>query len=141
MDPRIRAKPAALGFMKKALKRYGILKTITTDGLRSCRAAMTGLGNVGKQEIGRWANNRVENSYLPFRRRERAMLRFRQMKRLHKFASVQPTSTTTSTLNAASSIDRPTSPADRPRWPSGGRSWLESGVPRRQLRRSETSCD
>jgi putative transposase len=32
--------------------------------------------------------NRVENSHLPFRRRERAMLRFRQMKSLQKFASV-----------------------------------------------------
>jgi transposase-like protein len=41
-----------------------------------------------KQEVGRWANNRVENSHLPFRRRERAMLRFRQMKSLQKFASV-----------------------------------------------------
>jgi putative transposase len=30
----------------------------------------------------------VENSQLPFRRRERAMLRFRQMKSLQKFASV-----------------------------------------------------
>ena len=49
---------------------------------------MTELGNGQKQEIGRWANNRVENSHLPFRRRERAMLRFRQMKSLQKFASI-----------------------------------------------------
>ena len=49
---------------------------------------MTELGNGDKQEIGRWANNRVENSHLPFRQRERAMLRFRQMKSLQKFASV-----------------------------------------------------
>jgi putative transposase len=34
-----------------------------------------------------WLNNRAENSHLPFRRRERAMLRFRQMKSLQKFAS------------------------------------------------------
>ena len=46
------------------------------------------LGNTAKQEVGRWANNRVENSHLPFRRRERAMVRFRQMKSLQKFASV-----------------------------------------------------
>ena len=46
------------------------------------------LGNKQKQEIGRWANNRVENSHLPFRRRERAMSRFRRMKTLQKFASV-----------------------------------------------------
>lgn len=49
---------------------------------------MTELGNREKQEIGRWANNRVENSHLLFRRREWAMLRFRQMKALQKFASV-----------------------------------------------------
>ena len=49
---------------------------------------MTDLGNADKQEIDRWANNRVGNSHLPFRRRERAMLRFRQMKSLQKFASV-----------------------------------------------------
>ena len=61
---------------------------ITTDGSRSYKAAMTDLGNAEKQETGRWANNSVENSHLPFRRRERAMLRFRQMKALQKFASV-----------------------------------------------------
>jgi putative transposase len=49
---------------------------------------MTELGNGEKQEVGGWANNRVENSHLPFRRRERAMLRFRQMNSLQKFASV-----------------------------------------------------
>jgi hypothetical protein len=49
---------------------------------------MKELGNTDKQEVGRWANNRVENSHLPFRRRERAMLRFRRMKTLQKFASV-----------------------------------------------------
>jgi len=49
---------------------------------------MADLGNPGKRELGRWLNNRVENSHLPFRRRERAMLRFRQMKTLQKFASI-----------------------------------------------------
>jgi len=83
-----RDKAAALSFMKKALKRHGSPASITTDGLRSYRAAMVELGNAGKQDVGRWANNRVENSHLSFRRRERVMLRFRQMKSLQKFASV-----------------------------------------------------
>jgi putative transposase len=83
-----RDKDAALTFMKKALKRHGSPEAIVTDGLRSYRAAMVELGNEDKQEVGRHANNRVENSHLPFRRRERAMLRFRQMKSLQKFASV-----------------------------------------------------
>jgi putative transposase len=81
-------KAAALTFMKKALKRHGSPEAITTDGLRSYRAAMKELGNAEKQEVGRWTNNRVENSHLSFRRRERAMLRFRRTKSLQKFASV-----------------------------------------------------
>ena len=83
-----RDKSAALAFMKKALKRHGKAESIVTDGLRSYPAAMRELGNLDLREMGRWKNNRAENSHLPFRRRERAMLRFRQMKTLQKFASV-----------------------------------------------------
>ena len=83
-----RDKTAALAFMKKALKRHGSAEKIVTDGLRSYPAAMRDLGIVDRREMGRWLNNRAENSHLPFRRRERAMLRFRQMKSLQKFASV-----------------------------------------------------
>nr|WP_237438385.1 DDE-type integrase/transposase/recombinase [Alteraurantiacibacter buctensis] len=83
-----RDKKAALAFMKKARKRHGSPAEIATDGLRSYKSAMTELGNTYKQAVGRRANNRVENSHLPFRRRERAMLHFRQMKGLQKFASV-----------------------------------------------------
>ncbi|MEO5708092.1 MAG: DDE-type integrase/transposase/recombinase, partial [Alteraurantiacibacter sp.] len=66
---RTRDKKAALQFMKKALKRHGSPVEVTTDGLRSYKAAMSELGNTAKQEVGHWANNRVENSHLPFRRR------------------------------------------------------------------------
>lgn len=83
-----RDKAAALKFIKKALKRHGSPKAILTDGLRSYKTAMKELGNAEKQEVGRCANNRRENSHLPFRRRGRAMLRFRQMKTLQKFSSV-----------------------------------------------------
>lgn len=81
-------KSAALRFMKKALKRHGKVEMIVTDGLRSYPAAMRDLGNLDCRETSRWLNNRAENSHLPFRRRERATLRFRQMKSLQKFASV-----------------------------------------------------
>ncbi|MCP3732926.1 IS6 family transposase [Sphingomonas sp. MG17] len=85
---RTRDKKAALTFMKKALKRHGSPDAIITDGLRSYGAAMDALGNRAKQKIGRWSNNLIEGSHLPVRRRERAMLRFRRMKTLQKFASV-----------------------------------------------------
>jgi len=83
-----RDKSAALAFMKRTLKRFGKPEKIVTDGLRSYPAVMHDLGNLGWREMGRWLNNRAENSHLPLRRRERAMLRFRQIKSLQKFASV-----------------------------------------------------
>jgi putative transposase len=83
-----RDKAAALKFMKKLMKRHGCAKVVTTDGLRSYKAAMKDLNIADRQEVGRWANNRVETSHQPFRRRERAMLRFRRMKTLQQFAAV-----------------------------------------------------
>lgn len=82
-----RDKAAALKFLKKALKRHAAARTIVTDRLRSYRAAIKQLGNADRQEVGRWLNNRAENSHLPFRRRERAMQRFRRMKTLQRFAA------------------------------------------------------
>ena len=78
---------AALNFLKKAMKRYGSPKTVITDRLRSYGAAMKEMGMDDRQEVGRHLNNRAENSHLPFRRRERAMSRFRKMSNLQKFAS------------------------------------------------------
>jgi putative transposase len=83
-----RDEAAALKFIKKAMKRPGRAGAIVTDGLRPYGAALNEIGVGDRQETGRWLNNRVENSHLPFRRRERAMLRFRRMKTLQKFASI-----------------------------------------------------
>ena len=79
---------AALRFLRKAMKRYGRPKAIVTDKLRSCHAAMKVIGNAERQETGRWLNNRAESSHQPFRRRERAMAKFRSAKSLQKFASI-----------------------------------------------------
>jgi putative transposase len=56
--------------------------------LRSYGVARKHLGRGDDGEMGRWLNSRAENSHLRFRRRERAMLRFRRMQTLQKFASV-----------------------------------------------------
>jgi len=82
-----RNKAAALKFLRKAMKRYGNPQLIVTDRCPSYGAAMKEIGNKGRQEVGRHKNNRAENSHLPFRRRERAMLRFRRMRSLQKFVS------------------------------------------------------
>ena len=121
-----RDKAAALKFIKKPMKRHGRPKAIITDGLRSYKAAMKELGNADKQEIGRWANNRVENSHLPFRRRERAMNRFRRMKTLQKFASVH--ASVHNHLQSGTPPRQPPRSTRRdapPHWPSGGQSWAK----------------
>ncbi|MEH6404139.1 MAG: IS6 family transposase [Sneathiella sp.] len=83
-----RDRKSALIFLKKIMKRYGQPQAIVTDRLRSYRAAMKIIGNENTQEVGRWKNNRCENSHLPFRRREHAMLCFRHMRSLQKFVSI-----------------------------------------------------
>jgi putative transposase len=64
---------------------------MVTDKLKSYGAALKELGSDGRQQTERWLNNRAENSHLPLRRRERAMLRFRRMRSLQKFAAVHST--------------------------------------------------
>ena len=83
-----RDKKAALKFLRKAMRKHGRPQVIVTDRLRSYGAALKELGAADRQETGRWLNNRAENSHLPFRRRERAMLRFRRIRSLQKFAAV-----------------------------------------------------
>jgi putative transposase len=83
-----RDRKVALRFIRKSMKCNGQPRIIVTDKLRSYRAAMVIIGNADRQETGRWVNNRAENSHLPFRRRERAMLRFRRTKTLQKFVSI-----------------------------------------------------
>ena len=71
------------------MKNHGRANVLVTDKLRSCGAALKGLlGAANRQEAGCWLNNRAKNAHLPFRTRERAMLRFRRMRNLQMFASV-----------------------------------------------------
>ncbi|MEX0693872.1 MAG: DDE-type integrase/transposase/recombinase, partial [Rhodospirillales bacterium] len=63
-------------------------KVIVTDRLRSYRAAMNLTGNADIQTCGHWRNNRAQNSHQPFRRREGAIARFRDVKTLQKFTAI-----------------------------------------------------
>jgi putative transposase len=83
-----RNKRAALKMLRKLMRRYGHPEVLVTDRLASYKAALRDMGCEDRQAYGRWLNNRVENSHLPFRRRERAMQRFRRMRSLQKFVAV-----------------------------------------------------
>ena len=119
-----RDRKAALRFLKKSMKRHGRPETIVTDRLRSYGAALKDLGRGDDREMGRWLNNRAEISHMPFRRRERAMLRFRRMHTLQKLASVHASVTTTFQRRATSKIATPTRRLAPPLSPSGAASSL-----------------
>ena len=103
--------------------KYGPPRSIVTDGLRACSAAMNEIGVAAdRQEVGRGLNNRAENSHQPFRRRERAMQRFRSMKTLQNSVQFMLTSTTISIRSAMSSPAGFTNKGEPSRWPSGAAS-------------------
>jgi putative transposase len=83
-----RDKAAALKCLKRTMRKYGRPRSVVTDGLCSYSAAMKEIGSADRHEVGRSLNNRAENSHQPFRRRERAMQRFRSTKTLQKFSSI-----------------------------------------------------
>jgi transposase-like protein len=85
-----RDKVAALNLLRKLLKNQGAPpERIVTDGLASYRAAMKVLGCRDKHQPGRLRdNNRVENSHLPVRRRERKMQRFKSQGQAQRFVSI-----------------------------------------------------
>ena len=83
-----RDKAAALKLLKRTIE-IRAPRSIVTNGLRAYSAAMNEIGVAAKRhEVGDRLNNRAENSHQPFRRRERAMQRFRSLKTLQKFSSV-----------------------------------------------------
>ena len=82
-----RNKSAAKKFLIKIMRKHGSPKIITTDKLASYGAAFCEIGVVDRQLCGGRVNNRCENSHLLFRRRERAMQRFKTVAALQKFFS------------------------------------------------------
>ena len=80
-------KAAAKKFLIKTMRKHGSAKIITTNKLPSYGAAFREIEIADKQLRGGWANNRCENSYLPFRRRERAMQLFKIVAMLQRFVS------------------------------------------------------
>ena len=120
-----RDKKAALKFLRKAQKRKGQVEKIVIHGLKSYPAAMRQLGNANRRELGRWKNNRVENSHLPFRRKELIIQRFRRMTEQQKFVSVHAnvhnhfnSRPFGSIRNATSSIVRLSKRVAQLHWPS-----------------------
>ena len=84
---RRRNKAAAKKFLIKAMRKHGSPKIITTDKLPSYGAAFREIGVADRQLYGGRSNNRCENSHLPFRRRERAMQKFKSCAMLQKFTT------------------------------------------------------
>ena len=86
-----RGKKTASKFLRTPLLRHGGTESIDTDRLVLDGAVVAIPGVAGNRETGRCVNNRAENSHQPFRRRERAMLRFQRMRSLQSFAALHGT--------------------------------------------------
>ena len=84
-----RNKVAALKLLRRLLKNQGIHpEVIVTDGLTSYPAAMRILGCKDRHHPGRLRdNNRVENSHLVIRRRERKQQKFKSQGSAQRFLS------------------------------------------------------
>ena len=80
-------KAAAKKLLIETMRKHGSPKIITTDELVSYGAAFREIGGVDRQLCGGRANNRCENSHLPFRRRERAMQNFKSCAMFQKCIS------------------------------------------------------
>jgi len=85
-----RRNKAALKLLKKLLKNQGFVpEKIVTDGLTSYRAAFKKLKCLHLHHPGQLRdNNRVDNSHLPVRRRERKMQRFKFQGQAQRFVSI-----------------------------------------------------
>ena len=80
---------AAAKLMRRLLKKQGFApKTLVTDKLRSYGAAKAQLGLSARHEQGLRTNNWAENSYLPVRRRELKMQRFKLARSAQRFLAV-----------------------------------------------------
>ena len=101
-----RNKAAAKKFLIKIMRKHGSPKIITTDKLTSYGAAFREIGVVDRQLCGGRANNRCENSHLPFRRQERAMQKFKSCAMLQNLPVITPRYTTTSTTKDIFKTDR-----------------------------------
>jgi len=83
-----RNKGAALRLMRKLLKSQGVTPLVmVTDKPRSYFAAKRQLMPGIEHRLHKGLNNRVENSYLPVRRRKKCMVRFKSAQQCQRFVS------------------------------------------------------
>ena len=87
-----RNKKAALKLIRRLLKKKGFVPdVVVTDKLPSYGAALKDLGLAKRHDFGGRKNNRVENSHLPVRQRERRMQRFKSARSAQRFLSTHAT--------------------------------------------------
>ena len=78
---------AAMRFMRKLMKQYGVPRVMITDKLRSYGAAKRDLAPGLEHRSHKGLNNAAEVSHKPTRRRERVMGRFKSPRHAQQFLS------------------------------------------------------
>jgi len=80
-----RNKNAAITFFKRLLGSYKNPSRITTDRLRTYRSVVRDTFPSATHIRAKWKNNRVENSHIIVRERERKMKRFKSTEQAQRF--------------------------------------------------------
>jgi len=80
-----RNKEAAVVFFASLFGRYEDPASITTDRLRLYRSVVPEMFPKTKHRKGKWLNNRVENSHIVVRERERKMKKFKSTEQTQTF--------------------------------------------------------
>lgn len=78
---------AAMRFMRKLMKQYGVPRVMITDKLRSYGAAKRELAPGLEHRSHKGLNNAAEVSHKPTRRREKVMGRFKSPRHAQQFLS------------------------------------------------------
>ena len=131
-----RDRHAARKFLIKTMRKHGSPKIITTDKLASYRAAFREIGVAERQLCGGRTNNRCENSHLPFRRRERAMQKFKTALRCNVLHHYTAKFIIISITKDTSKPDKLTSKNAAPLFRSGSNFALHSDLALRCLKTS-----
>jgi putative transposase len=114
-----RDRTGALKFLKRTMKRYGRPWWFVTDRLRSYGAAIKVIGNLDRQECGRWLNNRAETHINRFGDERVRWPGSETSKPCRSSLPLTPRSKIISTKTAISTAEISSSRTDQPLWPNG----------------------
>jgi len=129
---------AALRLLRRLLRNQHVEpETIITDGLKSYASALHEIGLDDRHRPGKLReNNRIENSHLVVRRRERKMLNFKSRNSVQRFLETHAAIYNVFNVQRHMISRQPCASSAHARTPSGAKRWRD----RRRPQKAHKSC-